>query len=236
MSTKKEIERHHLTSFISNEKLKLLVYGIEDSETPDFIVNIDKKLISIEHTRLINPHLQKVEQYRERIIKNARIRFEEKYSAKLYLLVTFNNIILKSGKVAEEKYTTEVFTLIENIYLCNKDYEFTIHSKNRKAKVSELIESFSVDNTRNFSNWQHFGAYLVDWVDMEWLKDVIEKKENNIERYQKQFYENWLLLVSDFGTKASSHRFDRIDYSGIKTKFDKIYLYSFRADKIEIVK
>lgn len=236
MSTKKEIERHHLTSFISNEKLNLLVYGIEDSETPDFIVNIDKKLISIEHTRLINPYLKKVEQYRERIIKNAQIRFEEKYSAKLYLLVTFNNIVLKSGKVAEQKYTDEVFTLIENIYLCNKDYEFRIHSKKRNARVSELIESFSVDNTRNFSNWQHFGAYLVDWIDMEWLNEVIEKKENNIERYQKKFYENWLLLVSDFGTKASSHRFDKIDYSEIKTKFDKIYLYSFRADEIEILK
>jgi hypothetical protein len=73
-------------------------------------------------------------------------------------------------------------------------------------------------------------------VDMDWLKKVIEKKENNIERYPKEFYENWLLLVSDFGTKSSSHRFDRIDYSGIKTKFDKIYLYSFRADEIEIVK
>lgn len=236
MSTKKEIERHHLTSFISNDKLKLLVYGIEDSETPDFIVKIDKKLISIEHTRLINPLLQKVEQYRNRIIENARIRFEEKYSAKLYLLITFNNVILESGKIAEKKYSDEVFILIENVYLCNKDYEFSIHSKKQKLKVSELIESFSVDNTYNFSNWQHFGAYLVEWIDMKWLKQVIENKENNIERYQKEFDENWLLLVSDFGTKASSHRFDIIDYSGIKTKFDKIYLYSFRADTIEIVK
>lgn len=232
----KEIERNHLTSFISNSKLNLLVYGIEDSETPDFIVNIDNKLISIEHTRLINPHLKKIEQYRERIIKSAQIKFEKKYSAQLYLLVTFNNIILKSGKIAEQKYINEVFTLIENVYLCNKDYEFIVHSKKRKARVSELIESFSVDNSRNFSNWQHFGAYLVDWIDMEWLTEVIEKKENNIERYQNKFSENWLLLVSDFGTKASSHRFDKIDFSEIKTKFDKIYLYSFRADEIEILK
>ena len=127
MSTKKEIERHHLTSFISNEKLNLLVYGIEDSETPDFIVNIDKNLISIEHTRLINPYLKKVEQYREQIIKNARIRFEEKYSAKLYLLVTFNNIIFESGKVAEQKYTDEVFTLIENIYFILLYLQYKLH-------------------------------------------------------------------------------------------------------------
>ena len=236
MNKIKEIERHHLTSFISNDKLKLLVYGIEDSETPDFIANIDKKVISIEHTRLINPRLKKVEQYRERIIKNAHKRFEKKYSAKLYLLITFNNIVLKSGKMAEQKYTDEVFKLIEDIYLCNKNYEFRIDSRKRKRRISELIESFSVDNTRDFSHWQHFGAYLVDWVDMEWLKAVIEKKEKNIDRYPKEFNENWLLLVSDFGTKASTHRFDGIDYSEIETKFDKVYLYSFRADEVEIVK
>ena len=225
-----------MTRFISNEKLEFLVYNVEESETPDFIVNIDKKLISIEHTRLINPDLKKVESYRERIIKNAHKRFEQKYSAKLYLLVTFNNISLKSGKVAEQKYSDEVFKLIEDIYLCNKDYEFRIDSRKRKARVSELIESFSVDNTRDFSHWQHFGAYLVERIDMDWLQGIISKKENNIERYPKEFHQNWLLLVSDFGTKASAHNFDQIDLSSIKTKFDKVYLYNFMPDKIEIVK
>ena len=88
MNKKKEIEKHHLTSFLSNEKLNLLVYNIEEFETPDFIVNIDKKLISIEHTRLINPDLKKIESYRDRIIKSAQKRFEKKYSAKLYFLTT----------------------------------------------------------------------------------------------------------------------------------------------------
>ncbi len=236
MNKKKEIERHHLTSFISNEELKFLVYGIEDSETPDFIVNIDKKLISIEHTRLINPELKKVEQYRERIIQNAKKRFREKYSEKLYLLMTFNNILLKSGKIAEEKYTNEVFKLIENIYLCNKKFDFRIDSRKNKAKVSELIRSFSVDNTRNFENWQHFGAYLVEWIDINWLQGIITKKENNIKNYPKEFHENWLLLVSDFGTKSSTHRFDNIDFSKIKTKFDRVYIYNFMPNEVGRIK
>jgi hypothetical protein len=185
---------------------------------------------------LINPDLKKVESYREKIIKNAHKQFEEKYRAKLYLLVTFNNISLESGRIAEQKYSNEVFKLVEDIYLSNKDYDFRIDSRKRKARVSELIESFSVDNTRDFSHWQHFGAYLVDRIDMNWLQGIISKKEKNIERYPKEFYENWLLLVSDFGTKASAHDFDRIDLSRIKTAFDKVYLYSFRPDEIEIVK
>ena len=236
MNKKKEIERHHLTSFISNKDLKFLVYEIEDSETPDFIVNIENNLISIEHTRLINPELKKVEQYRERIIQNARKRFRKKYKAELYVLFTFNNIRLKSGKSAEQKYTDEIFYLIENIYLCNKKFDFRVESRDRTSRVSELIRSFSVDSTRNFENWQHFGAYLVDYIDMDWLQKVITKKENNIQRYPKIFYENWLLLVSDFGTKSSAHRFDHIDFSQIKTKFDKVYIYNFRPDEVGSIK
>lgn len=183
MDQKKEIERHHLTPFISNEQFKFLVYGIEDSETPDFIVNIDKKLVSIEHTRLINPEFKEIEQYRERIIQNAKMKFRKKYNAELYVLMTFNNIQLKSGKIAEEKYSDEVFKLIEEIYLYNKNFGFRIDSREHKASVSELISSFSVDNTQKFENWQHFGAYLVEWVDMEWLQSIIRKKENNIKKY-----------------------------------------------------
>lgn len=221
---------------MSNEKLKFLVYDIENSETPDFVVNINKKLISIEHTRLINPQLQQVEQYKDRIIKNAQRKFEEKYSAKLYALITFRNIVLKSGKIEEEKYTDEVFNLIERIYLNNRKFEFRISSNRHKEKVSPTIESFSVDNTQNFSHWQHFGAYLVEWIDMKWLQSIITKKENNIAKYHKNYDENWLLLVSDFGTEASANRTDFIDFSVIHSKFDKIYLFSYMEDNVTIVK
>lgn len=233
---KKQIERYQLEKFISNETLKFLVYDIKESETPDFIVNIDKKLISIEHTRLINPELQKIEAYRDKIIKKAQKLFEEKYSDKLYVLVTFKNIILKSGKVEEENYTQEVFKLIEEIYLNNKKYSFRIKSKKNREKVSQTIESFSVNNIDNFSHWQHFGAYLVDWIDMDWLQSIINKKESNIKNYSNQFYENWLLLVSDFGTKASANRTDLVDFSIIKTKFDKVYIHNYIADEVTIVK
>src|SRR5690606_10258091 len=117
--------------------------------------------ISIEHTRLINPQLQQVENYRDRIIKTAQKRFESKYSDRLYALITFRNIQLKGGKIAEEKYVDEVYNLIEQIYLNNRSFEFRIDSKRHKEKVSATIESFSVDNVQNFSQWQHFGAYLV---------------------------------------------------------------------------
>lgn len=236
MDKKKQIERYQLEKFVSNEKLKLLVYGIENCETPDFEVNINKQLVSIEHSRLINPQLQQVEQYKDKIIKLAQKRFEEKHPDKLYTLITFNNVVLEGGKIAEEKYVDEVFTLIERIYLDNKRFEFRINSRVNTQRVSQIIESFSVDNIQDFSHWQHFGAYLVDWIDMDWLKGIIKKKERNIEKYKKNYDENWLLLVSDFGTQASANRTDFIDFSGIESKFDKIYIHSYMADEITTVK
>lgn len=236
MDKKKQIERYQLERFISNEQLKLLAYQINNLETPDFEVNINKKWISIEHTRLINPNLQQVENYKDKIIKMVQKRFEEKYSDKLYVLVTFRNIQLKGGKIAEDKYVDEVYNVIEQVYLNNRRFEFRINSKRNREKVSETIKKFSVDNVQNFSHWQHFGAYLVEWIDMDWLKSIIKKKETNIPKYAKQYEENWLLMVSDFGTKASSTRIDFIDFSTIQSKFDKIFIYSYMIDGVTVVK
>lgn len=236
MDKKKQIERHQLERFVSNDKLKLLVYSIDNCETPDFEVNINKRLVSIEHSRLINPQLQQVEQYRDKIIKLAQKRFEEKYSDKLYVLMTFNNIVLDGGKIAEQNHVEEVFNLIEKIYLDNKRFEFKIESIRDREKISKTIESFSVDNVQNFSHWQHFGAYLVNWIDMDWLKGIIKKKEQNIIKYSKSYDENWLLLVSNFGTEASAHRTDFIDFSSIESKFEKIYIFSYMADTVITVK
>lgn len=230
MNKKKEIERHQLTRFISNQKLQLPVYSIEDSETPDFILKIEKNFVSVEHTRLINPVLKKVEAYREKIINNAFKLFREKYNQELYVLITFNNIKLEPGKKSENVYSQEVFKLIEDIYLKNKEYEFDVSSKFMSSQVSELINSFSVTNTRKIENWQHFGAYLVEKIDINWLQGIIERKENNISKYPKKYDENWLLLVSDFGTKASTHDFSCSDFQKIESNFDRVYLYNYMPD------
>ncbi|MGY5253931.1 hypothetical protein [Sphingobacterium spiritivorum] len=236
MDKKKKIERDQFEKFISNEKLRLPVYDIEYSETPDFIAIINKKTVSVEHSRLINPMFQQIEQHKEKIIKNAQKKFEEKYSDKLYTLITFNDTPLKPGKHEEDKYTDEVFHLIEQIYLANRSFEFSVSSFSHRVKVSPSIESFSVNNTFDFSHWQHFGAYSVSRIDMDWLQNIIYRKDKNIDKYSRKFDENWLLLVSDFGTEASTNDFFDIDFSIIKSRFDKIYIYSYMMNQVITVR
>ena len=128
MDNKKKTERLHLEKFVSNERMKFFVYDIENYETPDFIVNINEKIISIEHTKLINPELYEIEKYKDKIIKDAQKRFEEKYSEELYVLITFREIPLKAGKIERQKYINEVYNLIEQIYLNNQKFDFKISS------------------------------------------------------------------------------------------------------------
>lgn len=237
MDKKKLIERKELIKFISNEKIPLRVYNILDSETPDFILKMINKEISIEHTRLIKPKLQQTEKYKERIVENAQKIFEEKYPfEKLYVMITFNNIPLKGGQRAQENYTNEILTLIEQIYLNNKSFDFSLSSKMSIESLTHTIESINIDNIQKFSCWQSFDSFIVEQIDVEWLKQVIQKKGDNIGKYKSSFDENWLLLVADLGSKASSHRIDLMDFSLIQSKFDKIYFYEYRADEICIIK
>lgn len=226
MDKKKISERHLLTKFISNPELNLRVTSIIDSETPDFIVKTTEKRISIELTSLINPDLRQVEAYRNKIIKQAENRFKERYNEDLYMLVTFDNIALNGGKESEHYYASELFNSIEQLYLTNRNFEFDITLKKDK-RISDFIRHLHVTNRLGFNNWQHFGAHRVDWVKMEWLTKRIRTKEKNISKYKETFDENWLLLISNFGTKSSAHRFDFLDFKTIETEFEKIFVYKY---------
>lgn len=233
---KKQIERIHLEKFISNKTFNETIFKIKETERPDFIVKLNNRIVSIEHTRLLNPDTQEVEQYKDKIIKAAQKIFENKYREKLYVLITFHEIRLQGGRNNEEEYINHVFEIVERVYLNNKDFEFHVSSKLNSPGVSDLIERIDINNSLNFSHWQHFGAYIVESIDHKWFTNVIQKKEKDIIHYDEKVDEHWLLLVSDFGTKASTKCFYGFDFSKINTKFDRIYLYSFMPDSITIVK
>jgi len=235
MDRKKVSERHLLTKFISSPGLDLKVTSITDSEAPDFIIETVDKKISIELTGLINPDLRQVEAYRDKIIKQAESKFREKYNEDLYTLVTFENVDLNSGKNEEAKYADKLFTAIETLFLANKDFEFDITLKDDK-RINEFISRLHINNRLGFNNWQHFGAYLVDFVKMEWLTERIIEKEKNLKKYKDNFDENWLLLSSNFGTKSSASRFDFLDFKEIKTDFDKIFVYKYMPNETITIK
>jgi hypothetical protein len=228
---KKEREMILLKDFISNESLGLRVKGIEESETPDFIVHEIEKNISIELTQLIHPNLIEKEVFREKLVNMAHKIFKEKYNIELYVLITFNNVPIRCKGNEIKKVAESLFGMIESIYLRNKEYEFNISTKKFDSN-DKYIDRISVSNTQNLENWQSFGAFKVDEINIDWVKAKIIEKEKMIERYRGNFDERWLLLVSNFGFKSDTHGFYYLKQEKIESKFDKIYLYAYRDKEI----
>ena len=148
MNKKKEIERYHLTTFISN--LKLEVLSIKDDETLDFIIETKNKIISVELMSLVNPKIREIEEYRNRVVKQVENRFQDKYHAVLNVHVTFANVIL--NRKVESIYLDSLFKIIEGIYLTNNEKQFN-HTYNAK-KEEFFLETVYISNDLGFHNWQ----------------------------------------------------------------------------------
>lgn len=228
---KKERELILLENFISNESLGLRVKSIDEGETPDFIVRELNKNISVELTQLIHPKLIEREAFREKLVDKAQMLFKEKYKDELYVLITFANLHNNFKGNEVDKLAKDIFELVESIYLPNKKYEFHISTKDFKMET-KLIEWISVSNNRDLENWQSFGAFLVNEIDVNWVKKVIREKEKMIPKYKGQIDEKWLLLVSNFGFKSDTHSFHYLHQEKMESEFDKIYLYKYREKDI----
>lgn len=231
---KKKVERKIIEKFVSNSDLKLPVKSIKDSETPDFKVETFTNKLSIELTSLINPSLKEKENFRNKILIGAEKLFNEKYRENLYVLVTFSSSQINCKRKEITKYSEEVFAFVEKLYVPLRGFEFDISSDN--VELPFYIEKITIHNIFDFSNWQTFGAFLVPHFDKEILRRAIEVKEKNIIKYGEKFDENWLVLVSNFGTKSSAGRFDILNYTDIVTLFDRVFVYKYFEDKILFIK
>lgn len=232
----KNSERHIVEKFISNISVKLPAYSIKNNETPDFIIKTLSGDLSIELTSLIVKSLKARESFQDLMIAKAADLFEKKYEEKLNVFITFSENSVKCSKSKIDLYTNEIFELIEKIYLNNRDYEFTISSWKNYEPINDYIKEIHVDNLDNYANWQSFGAFVVDEIDIDLLKTVISKKEKNIPKYKDTFDKNWLVMVANFGTKSSAHDFRFGNYETINSDFDKIFVYKYFEDTVIEIK
>ena len=240
METKKQIERKYIENFLTRKNLGLEIKSIEDSETPDFVLRTMDKSISVEMTKLIDIDLKFIEEFRKSVIGTANKTFREKYDKELYCLIELLNIRLGEKRLERqhqiEKYGAKLFERVEKIYLdnhSNTDFEVTIEDIN---DFDDIVTRLHVKTSEGFDHWQYFGAHRVDGINMEWLIKRIKEKEEKINNYRQSFDENWLLFISNTGTKPTAHRFDLSDFSQIKTKFEKVFVYKSMEDNvIEIV-
>jgi len=228
---KKEREMILLRDFISNESLGLRVKRIDENETPDFVIQELTKAISVELTQLIHPGLMEREMFIEKLVDRAHKLFKEKYKAHLYVLITFSDIPINSTANGVSKLAEEVFRMVEEIYLPNRKHEFHI-SANYFDSDDDWVERITISNNLEFEHWQPFGSFRVNEIDTNWVKKVINQKEQLIDKYNTLVDEKWLLLVSNFGFRSDTHSFHYLKQEKFQSRFDKIYLFKYREKEI----
>lgn len=228
---KKETERIIIENFISNESLGLRVKSIEASETPDFFIHDANKLIGVEIRNLIHPDLIEKERFKDKLIQAARLLFKEKYKDEIEVLISFSDVPIVTKRKSFQNHAEDLMSLVEKMFLPNRNYEFRISSSDMDD-VNEHIERISVLNVNRFDHWQSFGAFRVNYVDVNWIKEIIAQKESLIDKYKRQSDEKWLLLASNFGYRSDTHRFDYLHQEKFESRFDKVYLFKYRDKEI----
>jgi hypothetical protein len=235
VNRKKLIESRTLTDFLKNHTIAHNITAFQASETPDFICEANDKRISIEITGLIDPVRRKIEALQDKIIDDARKRFQSKYNENIVANITFTNQPLRHGLVDLEKYSKELSDEVEKAYLDHRTAPFHVTVK-CEPPTSWFIEKISINNKLSYSAWQRLGISRHDWVSQDWLISAIIAKESNLKRYRNKFDENWLILTSNHGTKSSAHRFDFMNFDNIKSDFERIFIYEKMEDEIIVIK
>jgi hypothetical protein len=217
--------------FIETASLKAELQELKPNESPDFTAKYQGKLISIELTALVNPSIRKREQVQKQILKNAELRFKEKYQSELTVNVAFNNQPLLETSIAIKNYGERLFKKIQQAYLKNKETDFHISLRN-ETTLMDFIDTIYLNNKLSHGFWQRIGAFRVDWISKDYLKSVIAGKEEILSNYRTKYSQNWLILTANHGSKSSAHRFDFMDFSDINSSFEKIFIYKSMENKI----
>jgi hypothetical protein len=235
--SKKDIERFYLDKFLAAKVPELPVRLIEHHETPDFVLRTENGTVSVEVMRLIKQETKVIEEFRNEIVRRAHEEFRRQSDRDLYCLVTMSNVRLHENARNRQinEYSRQLFEHVQSISSQQPENDFDV-SLDRGDLKESVIERLHVRSSRGFDHWQHFGAHRVDWIDLEWLHERILQKEQKLRQYPEAYDSNWLLFLSNLGSKSSAHRYDFLDFGSLQTTFDKIFIYQSQDGSITVVK
>lgn len=230
-------ERNVFDKFIS--ELKLPLFGIDEGdEPPDFYINLltgknhnTEKSISIELTDLIDPRLKKQEAILQKVLKVASFKFKTLYPrTQLQVSVDFENFNLPKKKHEIELFADQIFNLVNRVYMNNYNFRFYINTKSNCEIPG--ISDISISNRLNHFIWQPYGAYQVPHIDVDWLLQRMNEKQEKIKNYKRNTDLKWLVMVSNYGQKSSSVEFRGLKIPIDEYDFDKIFIFEYMSKKI----
>jgi hypothetical protein len=226
---------------------------IEHRDKPDLIINLDEKVIGIEHTRIyrtsgatsgLEPHAQIAVQHR--IVDSAWKEFSSISSSKLWLLVSFEDVT--TYKMRESRDVGRLLAQVVNetvaqishqpgtiVWHTLEAWQFQTRGLNFPHGIKQ-IDFQIVDDKPKLELWGPAYSYMVPHLSVERIQERISEKEKRIQDYLLSCDEVWLLIVIDTGVPSNHFEADQeLMETFFHTSFTKVILLrSFHTELFEL--
>lgn len=228
-SLRKERERHLLATFLQKETIKA---SVRDSESPDFLLTIDERVVGLEVTELHHStehpssSLQAREAVASRVIGQARQKFADRGGPSLRVAVNLAPAF-DPGTVQRNSLAEYLCALIERI-LPNPGEVRQWRPQLADYRVGKPLVSYVHVYHQPQSirpHWLHAEAGWVAPLTLEVVQAAIDEKSERLPTYRLSAPEIWLLLAID--GRTPSQFFDtelRFAPSEIRSPFERTYL------------
>jgi hypothetical protein len=245
---KKRHERFLLDRFLEHQGITPT--GIVGRESPDFLINLDGRVVGIEVTELFtqrcnsDPHLlpedpllQAREQVCTQIVSKAREIYFDANNPPVLSHILFSNRIIPVDKRRGDQIAKLIAGQIQG--MSRQDSE-TADWRSREDEKEEnplsewvsFISACRVPELR-FARWSPNSAGLVSTLTPARLQEEIDQKVPKLNAYRECAEEIWLLIVAD--RTRSSQKISVMPgfpLSSISSPFAKTFYYDYVSDEV----
>lgn len=188
---------------------------VKQGESPDFIILFEENKIGLEHQRIFK--LGEVEFIHsvKKLFDDAAMLFRKEHPE---IKILANCWLTASDFKFTKAESTNLKKEIADFIYCIVTKQKTLRPK----YISRVLIMPHTDVDFEFNS----GGFVVEYIDDEFLKSAIEKKEKLVSSYIKKsnLKQQWLLLViGDVGPHSFRFRLEQITPIE-SSKFDRIYL------------
>lgn len=221
--SKKERELRHLNQF-RNLCHSFPAGEIQNSESPDFIIECQGRTIGIEVTELFPNHTPEEneaiqrDRLQNKVVRNAQKQFESKHKVRPIVTFTFE----RKFRFRQNEMSKFIQSITADVYSCFKKipsgrYYWNCHSGFETPYLLSLHVSRSLEHPGPWMAGE--GALLRDLSPEELIESIV-KKEQKLSSIKGQYSDLWLLIVEPFDILP----FDSLPNIVYPSEvFDKIY-------------
>jgi len=229
LSSKKELENKYLKEIV-NIYPDFPIGIVMESESPDFLLNFQSKIIGIELTRYsrkqrgLNVNNREIEKTGNKILKIAQAKFESKHNIFLQVSASWN--IQKKLTYREiELFSNTFVDIVENnipsgihehLFIDNHDLWTT--------PLADCCNFFSITRNMTESLWASNEGGFITVVGQE-IQELISLKNKKVAKYKQKCEEIWLIIVCEGKNISSMVDLRDVNNWRFHSPFDKVLLY-----------